>query len=904
MNRGHRAGRLVLGAISAAACLVGVGAPAVVAGAAPVVAPAPNGASRHPLRVTPPAPGRPVTLPGLASVPGRPDPARLAAPRSSCPAKVAAALHLGPTCAPPAALAHPGLAVGRPPGRAPCPVPAGKGPATVGACTGGLPPGVSAPKALAPKASPPTPPTSLGTARAGAPAAASPPYASLSPASLSPDSLSSNGYSAAVAVTSHYLLPGAVSTVVAFSNVDVGPTPYYLEIYQGYTLVTACGSGTYCEAEVSVPEGAPQAYGPVTEGFTAAIGLYSATYPPLEEQAASDRVFITWDLSELLGGSNPAEPAVSCTTTWGVSCATGNFYRSYDELSVPGRGVPLKFSLTYNPEAIGTAAPGSVNPPLPFRWTDSYNMYLELVLDGSVVVYQENGSTVPFAPGGAGGFTPYPEVHATLSAGPGGTYVFSRRGELISYVFDSTGKLIDEVDPHGYVTSLSYQPSGQDSELASVTDPEGRSLRFYYDASGNLALVVDPDGSEVGIYDSTIHFNSGRNIETELTGLVGPLGGLSSLAYTNPNDASHLTGIVDPNGSSLATAYDCPGICQAGPGRNENLLYNTTGGMAVVDPDGNDVVAFHTGYLLTYLGRAWGTPQQAVWAYGFDTSTREPTSVTDPAGRVTTAAYDLAGDLVGATDATGAHSSYAYDAAGQVTSSTNPDGGTTSYGYDPAGDLTVVSAGPAPTSTTTLSYDGLASPGDLIAATDPDGRTTTFAHDTYGNVVRATDPAGATTSYAYDGEGRVVEATDPRGGVSTFAWAGAGPGELVRSTDPRGFSSTYTYDADGNLASATDASLATTAYTYDAYDEVVGARGPGGQVTTTSYDPDGNVVSLSDALGTQAVYSYNALGQRTSVTDALGRASTYRWDASGAWSHRSTPRGAPPPTPTTATAAR
>ncbi|MGH9070681.1 MAG: RHS repeat-associated core domain-containing protein [Acidimicrobiales bacterium] len=824
--------------------------------------------------------------------PGRPNPATLVAPKGACPAKVAHTLGLSPTCHPIKAQAQRSMGVKLPPGKSACAVPSGKrAPAKAGTCSGALPAKVSGPRALrwsktprAPTRLSPVPGTTAGGTSTNSPAGRS-------ASTVAPQASSSNGYAAGLEATSYYMFPGAISILVAFSNVDIGPTPYYLEIYDSdnNALVAVCGSGTYCEVEVSVPVGAPQAYTPVRADFVAVIASYSPTYPPPNLVASSNEVTLDWDLAELSGPSNPVESPVSCETTWGVNCATGNFYRSYPELAVPGRGVPLSFSLTYNSETPGPAG------ALVGRWTDNYNMVLVSNFDGAggALIYQANSSTAPFYGNGVGGFSPYPQVHASLVAGPGGTYVFSPRGGLISYVFNSSGQLIQEVDSHGYVTTLSYGNGLLGSELTSVTDPEGRSLDFYYNAIGpelgvgQLALVIDPSGAEVAIYYGLSTYGDAL----ELTNLVAYNNqtSLTSFAYTSAADPSHLTGIVDPNGTSLAIAYDCPGTCTAGSGRNESFLYSyagTTATSAIIDPDANVTIATHNDYLLSSLTRGYGSPAQATWDYGFDPYTHQVSSVTDPLGRTSSATYDSAGDLASATDPTGAASTYTYNTSGQVVSLTDPDGHQTSYSYDPAGDLTSITQG---ASATTLSY--AAAPGDLTSVTNPDGHTTTYTYDPVGNLATVTDPVGDTTTYSYDGEGRVVGVTSPLGHQSSYTYAGVDPGVVTAASDGLGNTTTYTYDADNNLSAVSDPSGATTTYSYDGFDELSAVNGPNGQTQTTTYDPNGNVLSVGDASGTQWSYGYDALGRRISATDAANRTSSYAYDAAGQLSSVTDPQG-------------
>ena len=128
--------------------------------------------------------------------------------------------------------------------------------------------------------------------------------------SVRPNSVSYNGYNVSLNASPKALAPGQASSLTATSNTDVGPTPYYIEIYDDSTglLLTYCGAGTSCTASVSQPS-------PASKRFVAYVASYSSTEPPLNVQASSDPVTVTW-LSVTLG----ADPTL--VGTGGVSTLT------------------------------------------------------------------------------------------------------------------------------------------------------------------------------------------------------------------------------------------------------------------------------------------------------------------------------------------------------------------------------------------------------------------------------------------------------------------------------------------------------------------------------------------------------------------------------------------------------
>jgi hypothetical protein len=88
--------------------------------------------------------------------------------------------------------------------------------------------------------------------------------------------------------------PGGTTTLtVTDGGIDVGPSPFYLEIYdlESNTLVgNACGFGTSCAVNVSNNV-------PGSHRFVAVLGNLSATYPPASLQASSNLLVVTWTSS-------------------------------------------------------------------------------------------------------------------------------------------------------------------------------------------------------------------------------------------------------------------------------------------------------------------------------------------------------------------------------------------------------------------------------------------------------------------------------------------------------------------------------------------------------------------------------------------------------------------------------
>ena len=587
--------------------------------------------------------------------------------------------------------------------------------------------------------------------------------------------------------------------------------------------------------------------------------------------------------SNVLAGGNPAAPQVpSCNSGDAVSCATGDFWETFHELAVPGRGVPLDFALTYNSLAAAAAS------PVGFGWTDSYAVSLAVdQTAGTATVTHENGSTVPFTMSGTSFVAPA-WAPATLTQNPDGTYTFLRLHDRRSYVFSSSGQLIRIVDRNGDTTSLTY--SG--SQLTTVTDPAGRSLTFTYGANGDIASVTDPAGRSVSLaYDSA----------GDLTSITDPANGVTSFTY---DSAHHALTMTDPRGGVLTNTYDPLGrvTAQTDPAGRKTTFSYVAGTTTITDPDGHVTREHFSDELPVAIERGYGTSSDATSTFTYDPSVLGITSATDPNGHVTIFTWDAQGDLLSRTDALGHTTSFTYDSQSDLTSVADPLGNTTSYTYDASGNLTGVSrpitGGGSGTQTTSFTYGDSSHPGDVTSMTDPDGNVWSFTYDTAGDLASVKDPLGDTTTYAYDAIGQRTNVVAPRGNATganpadfTTSYTYDPLGDLTSVTDPLGDTTTYAYDADGNLLKVTDPLGHVTGYGYDADNELTSVTRADGTTLGYAYDGAGNLTGQTDAANNLTTYGYDPLNRVVSMTDPLNRTTTYAYDPAGNLTSLTNPSG-------------
>ena len=106
------------------------------------------------------------------------------------------------------------------------------------------------------------------------------------------------------------LWPEQFATLTATANADVGPTPYYLSIYDltAHSNVAICAFGMTCMASVTQSTA-------MTHSYQAYVSLYPTTNPPAGLQASSGIVVITWRSVTISLSAAPTTLNVGGTTT-------------------------------------------------------------------------------------------------------------------------------------------------------------------------------------------------------------------------------------------------------------------------------------------------------------------------------------------------------------------------------------------------------------------------------------------------------------------------------------------------------------------------------------------------------------------------------------------------------------
>ncbi|MFK0288447.1 DUF6531 domain-containing protein [Streptomyces sp. NPDC090499] len=596
--------------------------------------------------------------------------------------------------------------------------------------------------------------------------------------------------------------------------------------------------------------------------------------------------------------------------TWGCSCwdgrgmvntrlaadpvntGTGTLTENFTDLSLAGPGRSLSWDRTYN----------SLDPtdgPFGQGWTFAYNASVSMVDDGGTYTFRNGtGGQTNFTKNADGTYTPQdPGVTATMADRSGGGWQLTNlAGDRL--LFDSTGRLVKDVDDQDHGVTLTYAGG----RLDTLTDTLGQTFTVTWGTtgaeSGHITGVTASDGHTVSyVYD----LSAGANRLMAVRGVDS-----KTTRYSYDQATGYLNGITDPEGHVSA--------------------------QTVYDPD--------TGRVTQQTDAAGG-----VWKFAWDPDT-ETATITDPAGTVTQDVYQ-GNVLVSQIDANGRSTdvyydddnqviaenttgqqltrneyddrgnltrsylpttaddtdppseSWTYDDDNRVLSHTDALDHTTSYAYDSQGRLTTTTY---PDDTTTkLTYTAL---GQVETSTDQLERTTRFEYNSAGDLTKATSPGGAVTTYAYDASHNKLSETSPRGNADgasaaerekyTTHWTYDDFGRVLTATDPLDRTTTNIYDSLGNLKSVTAPDGAVTEYTYDANGNVIDETAPGDRVTHYEYDSAGRETSVTAPDGAKTTSDYDPVtGYLAATTAPAGNVdgadaetkrrntTTYVYDAAG-----------------------
>jgi len=505
--------------------------------------------------------------------------------------------------------------------------------------------------------------------------------------------------------------------------------------------------------------------------------------------------------------------------------ATGNLVAQYVDFDLPGQGLNLKLTRTYNAQA------DAIDGPLGKGWSLGVlgGGTLASGTDTQFDFYDADGTKHHFLKVGLlGAWQSPPGVNLRLSDGQ-----------------DLAGKWVRATRPDGIV--YEFRLIAGSYRLNTITDRKANNLTLAYDTAGKLQTITDVKG---------------RALTFTWTG-----GYLSKARFTPSTGSSNFLDVnysVNTTTKRLTSATEAAGTSSA---RTTNFSYNADGLSSVTDPRGNP-----TGFTVAQ-GRLTQMTDRAgkAWRLFYDDPAGCPPTepgpgvrrvcLTDPEG-ATSVWSSVANNLIDSQDAgdvaqagpDGArknHKRYVWK-DNRVVKQTDESNNTKTFDYNANGQITKVVTDGAndPPVVTVMTYrDSLLTPG-VSDLTDSDAafgthdqRHSHFEVDLLTGVMNSsTDPTGAVTSYAYYTRGLLKSITDPNNKTTTY-------GETTLSDGG--------YHASGQPTKITD---------------------PTGASKTLQYDYLGRNTQVSDRAGKIWSYEYDLRGNQTKQTDPLGRSTLHCFD--------------------------
>jgi RHS repeat-associated protein len=584
-----------------------------------------------------------------------------------------------------------------------------------------------------------------------------------------------------------------------------------------------------------------------------------------------------------------------------VSLITGNLIWQYTDFELHGPQ-NLSFVRYYNSQCKNDSAMG-------VGWRHSF--YYNLIFDGdTATVIMPNGFEYYFD-----NFTPVNAAYVRLEAYGNGHVFILHNGTRI--VFDADGNVAQITDTFGNETSFTYANgllqtatsragtmtfTHVNGRISSISDGNGRTVRYQHDENGNLTRFTNADGDWLGfVYDDNHNllevsdFNRNiymRNVFENDVVIEQYMSGQGTFYFSYDFD-NRVTTFTDQSGRVSRHYYD----------ENYRIIREE-------DEDGERVQEFVNGLLMwsrDYLGNTIYYEYDAVGnligiTYPDDTTesfehnaNRMVTRAVSRDGTVTAFTYDNRNNLLTMTDPMGGVRRFTYDSNNNMLTFTDATGATTVFTYDANSNRTSVTD--ATGNTTRFAYDVF---GRLISQTMPMGEVTRFEYTLAGKLIRITHPDGSTERFNVNGNGFNTEMIDPMGGIARITYDALNnpltvtdrmgnaaafqydqSGNITRMTDAMGGTITHGYDNRGRLISTTDANGNTWHFAYDANGRLIQTTSPNNATVTTAFDTMGRLTGITNARNATTRFTYDSMGRVTTITDALNGTETFTHDANG-----------------------
>jgi RHS repeat-associated protein len=403
-----------------------------------------------------------------------------------------------------------------------------------------------------------------------------------------------------------------------------------------------------------------------------------------------------------------------------------------------------------------------------------------------------------------------------------------------NYSYDDKGRLTT-LNRDTRKTTFNYNSQGF---LASITDPENKTISYGYDATGRVTQINRPDGATIGFgYDangnttvirtpSAINHGFGYSKVNLNSSYTAPLSGVYRYIY---NKDRQLRQVTFPSRRQLTNIYKNGNVAQLQTAEGDiNYTYLCGSKVGSMTRGSEKITYAYDGKLLTSSTLS-GTLNEAL-AYGYNNDFM-PTRFTY-AGGITHYAYDNDGLITGAGAFT-----ITRDAQNGLPQSVSNASLTLNRKFNGYGEQT------AETYNIT---------GRNVAAWD-----LTFTDA--GQIKSKTEIVDGITAsyiYTYDLAGKLTSVTRSDGVIVEQYRYGSNGARISENNVLRGITRNLTYSTEDHLITAGN-----TTYLYDV-DGFLKERDQNGALTAYHYSSRGELLKVTLPNGTFIEYIHDPLGRR------------------------------------------
>ena len=583
----------------------------------------------------------------------------------------------------------------------------------------------------------------------------------------------------------------------------------------------------------------------------------------------------------------------------GVHIATGNYSKTFTDLSVESPGIRADFIRTYNSTSDEEGSFG-------IGWDFNIDVSKIVIPDeGYYQVVLPDGSNTTFKDDGNGGFECL-NAHSTMTKSDS-EYTVTNAAQS-QYHFNSDGELDWVKDAKGNKLTVSSMLNNQ----RTVTDSTGRTYKIYYngnsehsrvtkieDTAANRTVTYEYNsdfqlisatnvagGKETYSYDSNGHMNKITNCYGEATdqisyfedGKVDYLVNASGLKQVYTYDkAKKQTGTKEYDGDTLIKTFTYD--------YDEKYAVKTN----KVETDGQTYDVDKITYKMVDDENKYDEMSESVDIMGNVTKydrddNGNVTKTTNPDGTFTLANYNSKNNVTAEIDEMGYATIKAYDKDGvrliKEAQSFNPLS---------QADINIVTA----KNFDPVTY--LAENESSYAVTSHEYYADSYVSGVIGLIKKTTDPEGNITEYDYyksgNGKGLVSEKWVYGNGISKpehgTRYEYNSQLQVSKETSSEGYVKEYEYDKFNNVTKTKDfgtgSDAAVTIAEYDKLSRKIAEYAPNYSAdkshgTLTSYYPDDNKKTETDAEGNVTSYKYDAYGDVIEKTNADGTVNITEYD--------------------------